>query len=355
MNPQFWKGKTILLTGHTGFKGGWMSLWLKKLGASVIGFSKDIPTKPSLFEITNIGSEMTSIVDDVCNYYALEKVMQEFKPQVVIHMAAQAILRESYKNPTETFVTNVMGTVNVLEAVRNTKFAKVVLNVTSDKCYELKDSSHSYVETDPMGGFDPYSSSKGCAELVTSSFRNSFFSVKEFEKHSVALATARAGNVIGGGDWGTDRLIPDIMRSLIGKDSLTIRYPDATRPWQYVLDVINGYTVLIENLWANGQKFSEAWNFGPTNSEIKPVRWIVTKLMEILGHNLEVQYDTNVNPHETSYLSLDCSKAKSRLRWSSKLNLDESLKWTAEWYKHYKDGHNMTKFSQEQIDRFIQL
>jgi CDP-glucose 4,6-dehydratase len=355
MNPQFWKGKTVLLTGHTGFKGSWMSLWLKKLGVNVIGFSKDIPTKPSLFEITQIGSEMTSIVGDVCNYDAFERVIREFKPQIVIHMAAQAILRESYKNPTETFATNVMGTVNVLETVRNTKSAKVVLNITSDKCYEIKDSSHHYAETDPMGGFDPYSSSKGCAELVTSSFRNSFFNTKEFEKHNVSLATARVGNVIGGGDWGTDRLIPDIIRSLIEKKSLTIRYPEAIRPWQYVLDVINGYTDLIENLWSNGPKFSEAWNFGPTHNEIRPVKWIVTKLIEHLGHNLEVQYDTNANPYETSYLNLDCSKAKSKLGWSSKLNLDESLKWTAEWYKHYKNGHNMTEFSHEQIDRFIQL
>lgn len=354
MNPQFWKDKTVLLTGHTGFKGSWMSMWLHKLGANVIGFSKDIPTKPSLFDIAQVESGMISIIGNVCDYHTLEKTASEFKPQIIIHMGAQAILGESYKNPAETFATNVMGTVNVLETVRNTKTAKVVLNVTSDKCYEQKNLSHRYIETDPMGGFDPYSSSKGCAELVTSSFRSSFFNTKEFGKHGVALATGRAGNVVGGGDWGSDRLIPDIVRSMIEKKPLTIRYPDATRPWQYVLDVINGYTTLMENLWNNGPQFSDAWNFGPTYNETKPVKWIVTKMMDLFGDKLEVNY-ADAKPYESSFLSLDCSKAKSRLGWSSKLSLDDTLSWTAEWYKHYKNGQDMKEFSQEQINRFIRL
>lgn len=325
MNSRFWSDKIVLLTGHSGFKGSWMSLWLQRLGATVIGLSKDVPTNPSLFEITKIDSEMTSIFGDVCNYNLIEKTIQEFKPQIVIHMAAQAILRQSYKNPVDTFATNVMGTVNVLEAIRNTKTVKTVLNVTSDKCYEASDLSHSDVETDPMGGFDPYSSSKGCAELITSAFRNSFFNAQEFNNHDVALATARAGNVIGGGDWGIDRLIPDIVRSLLGKKQLTLRYPNATRPWQYVLDVINGYTILIENLWQNGRKFAESWNFGPTHNEVKSVNWLVTKVMDLFDERTEVNYDTTPKPQESAHLHLNCSKAISRLGWSSKLNLNDSL------------------------------
>ncbi len=355
MSSQFWNDKTVLLTGHTGFKGSWMSLWLQKLGATVIGFSKDVPTNPSLFEIAKVDNEMTSIFGDVRDYNMLEETIQKCRPQIIIHMAAQAILRQSYKNPAETFATNVMGTVNILEAVRNTKTVKTILNVTSDKCYESSNLSHSYVETDAMGGFDPYSSSKGCAELVTSAFRNSFFNIQEFDRHGVAVATARAGNVIGGGDWGVDRLIPDIVRSLIGKKQMSIRYPNATRPWQHVLDVINGYTILIENLWRSGPEFAEAWNFGPTRNEIKPVDWLVTKMMDLFNEKIEISYDTTAKPYESVHLRLDCSKASSRLKWFSKLNLDEALSWTVEWYRHYKNGLDMKKFSQEQINRFIQL
>lgn len=355
MNSQFWKNKTVLVTGHTGFKGSWLSIWLQKLGTNVIGYSKSIPTNPSLFELARVGDKMTSILGDVSDYQYLEKTIKEHTPEIVIHMAAQAILRESYKNPLETFMTNVIGTANILEAIRNTESVKAALNITSDKCYAIKTPPYDYSESDSMGGYDPYSSSKGCAELVTSSYRNSFFNPNDLERHGVSLASARAGNVIGGGDWGTDRLIPDIIRGLIENKTITIRHPDAVRPWQHVLDVIRGYLLLTENLYLKGPQFAEGWNFGPTNDEVKPVRWIVTKLIERWGGKANFELDSKNNPYESPYLSLNCSKAKSKLGWISKMNLDMTVDWTVEWYKQYQQKHDMREFSEEQIDRFILL
>ncbi|MGI0063237.1 MAG: CDP-glucose 4,6-dehydratase, partial [Nitrosotalea sp.] len=262
INQTFWKNKKVLLTGHTGFKGSWLSLWLQKLGSDVIGFSRDIPTKPSLFELCNVADNMVSIMGNICDIEHLRTVMTEHKPEIVIHMAAQSLVGRSYDDPLETFSTNVLGTVNVFEVIRKLGNVRVVINVTSDKCYENRESISGYKETDPMGGYDPYSSSKGCAELITSSFRNSFFNPKEYDKHGIALASVRAGNIIGGGDWSTNRLVPDIMKGLIENQTVTIRNPSSVRPWQFVLEPLRGYLMLAEKLWHEGPQYVEGWNFG---------------------------------------------------------------------------------------------
>ena len=355
MNSEFWNGKTVLLTGHTGFKGSWLSLWLQKLRVRLIGFSKSIPTNPSLFELAKVENGMTSIMGDVCDYKHLKEVMRNYKSEIVIHMAAQAILRESYKNPVETYATNVMGVVNLFEAVRKVGKVRVILNVTSDKCYDIKESSQGYKEDDPMGGYDPYSNSKGCAELVTSSFRNSFFNPTEYKKHGVALASARAGNVIGGGDWSDYRLIPDMMKGILDGSVIKIRHPKAVRPWQFILDPLSGYLTLVQKLWENGGEFTEGWNFGPPNIDVKPVSWIVEKLTKQWNHDINWELDKADNPHEADYLRLDCSKAKSRLGWLSKMNLDLALSWTTDWYKQYEQKNDMRQFTEKQIDNFLSL
>jgi len=355
MNPEFWKGKSVFLTGHTGFKGSWLSLVLQKLGVKLVGFSKSIPTKPSLFELAKVEEGMISIFGDVRDQKFLEKTIREHKPEIIIHMAAQAILRNSYKDPVETYGTNVMGTVNLLESVRKVSGTKAVLNITSDKCYENTGSSNSYKEEDSMGGFDPYSNSKGCAELVTSSYRNSFFNSSEFEKHGIALASARAGNVIGGGDWGQDRLIPDIIRGIIDRTKIKIRYPNAIRPWQYIMDPINGYLMLIEKLWSKGDSFNEGWNFGPSNNDNKSVKWIVEKLSKQWEREINWDLDDAQNPHEENYLSLDCSKARTKLDWMPKIDLEKALSWTTDWYKNYEQNNDMRQFTEQQIMNFNSL
>ena len=355
MNTQFWKGKNILLTGHTGFKGSWLSLWLQKLGANLIGFSKDIPTKPSLFELANVEDGMTSITGNVCNYEQIEKVIRDYKPEIVIHMAAQAILRQSYKDPIETYSTNVMGTVNVLESIRKNGIVKVVLNVTSDKCYESNKLLNGFSEDDRLGGYDPYSNSKACAELVTSSFRNSFFNPSEYTEHGVALASVRAGNVIGGGDWGTDRLIPDIMRGILNNEIIEIRNLEAIRPWQHVLDPLNGYLILIEMLWSNGIEFSEGWNFGPEKNDEKSVKWIIEKLTEQWKQDIQWKTNNEKNPHEEKLLRLDCSKARAKLGWKSKIKLEKGLVWTTNWYKQYEEKKDLREFTEEQITEFQEM
>ena len=355
MNKKFWNKKKVFLTGHTGFKGSWLSLWLQKLNAEVIGFSKDIPTNPSLFELANIEDGMNSIIGNICDYNKLEKSIKEHQPEIVIHMAAQAILRESYNNPIETYATNVMGTVNLLETIRKIGSVKVILNVTTDKCYEPNKSSEGYVETDRLGGYDPYSNSKACSELLTSSFRNSFFNPKEHHKHGISLASCRAGNVIGGGDWGKDRLIPDIMRGILNNEIIRIRNPSSTRPWQYVLDPLNGYLTLAEKLWSFGSKFSEGWNFGPQEKNEKSVKWIVEKLTYQWSKNIKWDIDNSVNPHEENYLRLNCKKANSKLGWMPKLNLEQGLEWTIKWYKEYQQNNNMKEITEHQIEEFQNL
>ena len=355
MNEKFWNDKTVLLTGHTGFKGSWLSLILKKFKANVIGFSKDIPTEPSMYKVANVQDGIKSIVGNIEDSNHIKKVFDENKPDIVIHMAAQAIVRESYNNPLETFSTNVMGTVNVLDAIRNSDSVREAVIVTSDKSYRIKDSHSKYSEDDPMGGYDPYSCSKGCAELITSSYRNSFFNPEKIFEHKVAIASVRAGNVIGGGDWGSDRLLPDIIRGIKNKSIIKIRNPESIRPWQFVLDPLFGYLKLAENMWCDGKKFSQGWNFGPTIEEEKSVRWIVEFVKKHTNEKINFEIDVITQPHEEKYLRLDCSKVIEKLGWKSKMNLEKTLLWTLNWYEEYKKGGNMRKFSEDQIDKFVSM
>jgi CDP-glucose 4,6-dehydratase len=352
MNQNFWKGKTVLITGHTGFKGSWLSIILKKFGANIIGFSKDIPTKPSLFEIANVEEGIKNIIGNVNDSSHINQVFQENKPEIVIHMAAQAIVRESYKNPLETFSTNIMGTANLLDAIRNSETVKVGIIVTSDKSYKPKKDHSKCSEDDPMGGYDPYSSSKGCAELVTSSYRNSFFNPEKYSEHKIAIASVRAGNVIGGGDWGIDRLLPDFIRGFQSKSIIKIRNPDAVRPWQFVLDPLFGYLLLAEKMWEDGVKFSQGWNFGPTKDEEKQVRYIIDFIKKHLDKKINFEMDVSVQPHEEKYLRLDCSKAINQLGWKSKMDVENTLLWTLNWYKEYMKGTNMKEFTEKQVDEF---
>lgn len=355
MNPSFWKGKKILITGHTGFKGSWLSLWLQHLGSDLVGFSNSIPTNPSLFEDAKNENFMTSIKGDILNYNELKQVFLKFEPEIIFHLAAQSLVHHSYENPAETYATNVMGTVNLLEIVRETKIPKVVINVTSDKCYKNIDSLKGNVESDALGGYDPYSSSKACAELVIDSYRNSFFNISEFEKHNIAISSVRAGNVIGGGDWAENRLIPDIMRGIQNKNEIKIRNPKAIRPWQYVLDPLNGYLILGEKLWDNGAKFSEAWNFGPTEEEPKTVSWVFEKIQQYLGLEIKLIVEDKKFNHESGILILNSDKAKTRLGWRSKIDINMGIKFVVEWYKQHQQKNDMRKISLEQIRMFEEL
>jgi len=352
INSGFWNNKKVFLTGHTGFKGSWLALWLQHLGATVVGYSLDAPTNPSLFEIARVAEGMTSITGDIRDLEHLQAAIAQSKPEIVIHMAAQPLVRYSYSNPVETYTTNVIGTVNVLEAVRQSDCVRVVVNVTSDKCYENKEWIWGYRENEPMGGHDPYSSSKGCAELVTSAYRSSYFAKENYAQHGVAIATARAGNVIGGGDWAQDRLIPDIMNAFMEKRSVLIRNPNAFRPWQHVLEALNGYLCLAERLWENGPDFAEAWNFGPDREDVKPVVWIVEHLANLWQEDARWELDKNEHPHEANYLKLDCSKAKTLLKWLPKLDLSTSLLWIVEWYRGYRQNQDMRQITEAQIMRF---
>lgn len=355
INSNFWKNKKVLLTGHTGFKGSWLSIWLKKLGVELIGFSKDVPTEPSLFELANVSKGMISIIDDITDFSSIKKTVQENQPDIIIHMAAQSLVRKSYENPIETFSTNIMGTVNLLESIKHSKKTRVVINVTSDKCYENIGSEKIFSENSPMGGYDPYSSSKGCSELITSAFRNSFYNSKEFDSHKLSLSTVRAGNVIGGGDWAKDRLIPDIIDSIAKEIPTQIRNTESVRPWQFVLEPLDGYLLLGEKMWDEGHKFSEAWNFGPDEKDCKSVRWILEKISAELDDGFSWKEDARANPHEAVMLKLDCTKAKKRLGWNTKLDVNETIEWTVNWYKEYFKKSDMKKYTENQIDRFTSL
>jgi CDP-glucose 4,6-dehydratase len=347
INPTFWNGKRVLLTGHTGFKGSWLSLWLQSMGAQVVGFALEPPTKPSLFEVAQVGQGMTSIIGDICNLAKLKAVFAEHKPEIVIHMAAQPLVRYSYQNPVETYATNFMGTVHMLEAARNTPGIKAVVNVTSDKCYENKEWFWGYREDEPMGGHDPYSNSKGCSELVTSAYRRSFFQEK-----GIALASARAGNVIGGGDWAVDRLIPDILRAFEKNQTVIIRNPYATRPWQHVMEPLSGYLTLAERLCVDGQACAEGWNFGPHEDDARPVHWIVEHLASNWGKNATWQLDGGTHPHEANYLKLDNSKAKTRLGWQPRWALQKTLQASVDWHKKWLKDRDMKAVTLEQIKQY---
>lgn len=351
MTPSFWRGKKVLLTGHTGFKGSWLSLWLQQLDAEVVGYALAPPSTPSLFELASVADGMVSVEGDVTDLEHLASVVSEHSPDIVIHMAAQSLVRYSYDEPIETLATNVMGTANLFEAIRQAGGCRVILNITSDKCYENREWCWGYREDEPMGGHDPYSASKGCAELVTSAYRNSFFSVDG----SVSLASARAGNVIGGGDWAKDRLIPDIMRSFMRKEPVTIRFPGAIRPWQHVLEPLGGYMKLVERLWSEGDAYSSGWNFGPRDEDAQPVQWIVDRLVNRWGGDAAYRLDVNDNPHEANYLKLDCSKARQQLQWSPSLNLETALEWVTDWYKSCENKEDMRAVTAAQIQAFQQL
>jgi CDP-glucose 4,6-dehydratase len=352
VDTTFWQGKKVFLTGHTGFKGSWLSLWLNALGAQVTGYALEPPTNPSLFEICKIGTLVNSIIGDVRDYDKLNFAMQQTKPDVVIHMAAQPLVRDSYKSPVKTYEINVMGTVHLLEAVRHCNSIKAVVNVTTDKCYENKEWVWGYRENESMGGYDPYSNSKGCSELVTASYRNSFFNSNDYAKHGVALATARAGNVIGGGDWATDRLIPDCIEALLNNKKVIIRNPQAIRPWQHVLEPLNGYLILAQKLYEEGVGFAEGWNFGPNDSEAKTVEWIVQKMCKCWGEGAVYEVDGGIHPHEAHYLKLDCSKAKMRLNWVPKWNLEYTIEKIIDWMQAYNEKKDMQKVCLQQIAEY---
>jgi CDP-glucose 4,6-dehydratase len=348
MNKEFWKNKKVFITGHNGFKGSWLSIWLTELGAKVYGYSLKPKTKPSLFETCFLDKKVSSVTGDIRDYEKLKKTIISVQPDIVIHMAAQALVLESYKNPIETYQTNLMGTVNILNVIREVSSTKAFINVTSDKCYENKKNFKAFKESDPMGGFDPYSSSKACSELITAGYRASFF------KNSVSIATVRAGNVIGGGDWAVDRIIPDFVKKMNQNQKISIRNPKAIRPWQFVLEPLSGYLTLAEKLFLKGSDYAEAWNFGPDNQEDKSVEWLISKFDKEYGggNNFRILLNDNL-PHEANYLKLDCSKSIERLDWSPKLKIEKCISLTSDWYKNfYEKEKDMYRFSVEQIKQF---
>ena len=352
IDTTFWAGKTVFLTGHTGFKGGWLSLWLQALGAKVVGYSLPPPTNPSLFEVARVAEGMTSIEGDIRDLARLTAAMAEHQPEIVIHMAAQPLVRYSYQNPVETYSTNVMGTVNVLEAVRHTNTVKAVVSVTSDKCYENKEWPWGYRENEPLGGYDPYSNSKGCAELVTAGYRSSYFNPEKYLKHGVAIASARAGNVIGGGDWALDRLIPDMLRAIGRGEAVLIRNPAAIRPWQHVLEPLSGYLMLTEKLYTQGPAYAEAWNFGPYDVDAKPVGWIIERITQVWGQDAAWKLDDVLHPHEATYLKLDCSKARARLDWHPRWNIGQTIEKIVDWHKACDQGADMHQMTLAQINAY---
>jgi CDP-glucose 4,6-dehydratase len=347
INNNFWRGKKVFLTGHTGFKGGWLSLWLQAMGANVYGYALKPPTEPNFFTIGEVGKEMAgSTIADIRDAEALRAAMQNASPEVVFHLAAQPLVRYSYAEPVETYAVNVMGTVHLLEAIRATPSVKAVVNVTTDKCYENREWDWGYRENEAMGGFDPYSSSKGCAELVTSAYRQSFL-----DAAGVSIGTARAGNVIGGGDWAAERLIPDFLRAMDKAETLTIRSPNATRPWQHVLEPLSGYLMLAESLYIDGKSSAEAWNFGPVDDDARSVQWIVERMAE-MRNDVKWQLDKVLQPHEANYLKLDSSKARNRLHWQPRWNLQTALQKTLAWHEAWKKSEDMRSVSFTQIAEY---
>ncbi len=354
INNDFWIGKNVLLTGHTGFKGSWLSLWLNKLGAHVHGFALAPITEPNLFEQASIGELVNSHIADVRDAQALARCVNEVQPDIVFHLAAQPQVRESFKEPAHTIETNVMGTVNVLNAVRGCDSVKTVVMITSDKCYWNNEWHWGYREDDTLGGHDPYSASKACAELIVQSYRLSFMGQQGSDEHRCPLASARAGNVIGGGDWSADRLIPDVLNSISHSHDVVLRSPNATRPWQHVLEPLAGYLMLAERLFNDGHDCAEAWNFGPNDMDAKPVSWIADQLIKAMGSDSVCQYDSTTQSHEAQLLKLDCSKARQVLGWTPVWTLAECLDDIAQWHTAFLDGQDMRAVSLQTIERFEQ-
>lgn len=343
----FWRDKRVLLTGHTGFKGSWLSIWLQSMGALVRGIALEPATEPALFDAARVANGMDHIIADIRDFKAILPHFQAFKPEVVIHLAAQPLVRLSYQQPIETYATNVMGTMHVLEAARQTGTVRAIVNVTTDKCYENREWVWGYRENEQMGGHDPYSSSKGCAELLSASYRQSFL-----KDTDIALATARAGNVIGGGDWALNRLVPDILRAFERQDPVIIRNPNAIRPWQHVLEPLSGYLILAQKLYEQGQAFAEGWNFGPNDNDVKSVQWITEALVKGWGNGASWRLDDSKHPHEAHYLKLDISKARGDLNWEPRWSLDKALSEVIAWHQAWRAKQDVRAVCLEQINLF---
>jgi CDP-glucose 4,6-dehydratase len=343
----FWQGRRVFVTGHTGFKGSWLSLWLRAMGADVHGYALAPPTEPSVFAIARVSEAVaSSTIADIRDYEALHAALGRARPEVIFHLAAQPIVRDSYARPVETYAVNVMGVVHLLEAVRQIGGVRTLVNVTTDKCYENREAPEPYREQEPMGGHDPYSSSKGCSELVTAAYRRSFLA-----EAGVAVATARAGNVIGGGDWAKDRLVPDVLRALDAGTTLLVRSPEAIRPWQHVLEPLSGYLALAERLHAEGRSFAEAWNFGPAEDDVRTVGWVVEHLAS-RHSGISWTHDASPRPHETGCLTIDSGKARARLRWRPRWGLSDALDRTLEWHVEWRVGRDMRDVTLGQIEQY---
>ena len=357
MMGHFWRGKRVFLTGHTGFKGSWLSLWLQQLGAQVTGYALSPPAATmNLFERAQVGQGMSSVIGDVRDAAALSQALEQSHAEIVFHMAAQPLVRDSYIDPVHTYSTNVMGTVNLLEAVRSTSSVMAVVNVTTDKCYENKEWVWGYREDEPLGGHDPYSSSKACSEIVTSSYRRSFFAERVGKGRVVNVASARAGNVIGGGDWSKDRLIPDALAAFAAKKPVEIRFPHAIRPWQHVLEPLSGYLMLAQALYSeDGDQFAQAWNFGPRDDDAQSVQWIVENMAKMWSAQACWTINSTPQPHEANYLKLDVSKAKQLLKWKPRMHLLQALEMTISWSKACMEGQDCKAQCLSQIEQFNDL
>lgn len=353
MDPaSFWKNKKVLITGHTGFMGSWLCLWLRALGAEVTGYSLDPPTEPSLFELCGLRGLVRSIIADVRDGARLAAVVREAAPEIVIHMAAQSLVRDSYRLPVETYAVNVMGTVNLLEAARVCGGVRALVNVTTDKCYENKEWMWGYREIDSLGGFDPYASSKACSELATQAYVSSFFPPGDHASHGTAVATTRVGNIIGGGDWAADRLIPDCVRAILRKQAVGIRNPLAVRPWQHVLEPLSGYLLLARRLFESGPVFGGPWNFGPSDEDARTVEYVVRRLCSLWGDGAFFTSDPGPHPHETHHLKLDCSKARTVLGWRPRWDLDTAIGKVVAWTRVYQAGGDVRAACLAQIEEY---
>lgn len=349
-----YKGKKVFVTGHSGFKGSWLTLWLKELGADVKGYSLEPDTKPNLFDALALSAQVNNVFADIRDYGRLQREMLEFEPEIIFHLAAQPLVRRSYRDPLKTIQTNALGTANLLESVRHTPSVRAVVSVTTDKCYENKETGQAYCETDPLGGYDPYSASKAMAEIVSASYRNSFFNPKDLGKtHRVALATARAGNVIGGGDWSEDRLVPDIVRAIEAGENISLRNPKAVRPWQHVLESLSGYLWLGARLLADPARFAGAWNFGPEDNQSATVEDLVKRFIEVFNKG-RYRVEADPSKHEAGLLRLDITKAARELNWKPVWNLEETVRQTAEWYKAFNDGAVARELTLNQLKNYIE-
>ncbi len=352
MKQAFWKGRRVFLTGHTGFKGSWLALWLQEMGAEVTGYALEPPSEPSLFEMARVANGMTSIHGDVRDLDALKVALTRHQPEVVLHLAAQSLVREGYLDPVTTYATNVLGTVHLLEACREVQSVRVAVSVTSDKCYRNLESQRAFREADPLGGKDPYSSSKACAEHVTQAYRQSFF---EGEDRPVTVVSARAGNVIGGGDWARDRLVPDLIRGFIEGRPVPIRRPLAVRPWQHVLEPLGGYLELAECAWDEPVEIGGGWNFGPDAADERPVEWVADRLVDLWGDTARWRRDDEDHPAEAGFLKLDSSKARERLRWRPRLSLEQALEWVVAWHRSVLEGDDVSRITRNQIKAYQEI